>query len=453
MGQAKKPYSVTLSSEANLLQMGQAKHWILLADAGDASLLRNKMIYDFAQKVGMGYSPECEWVDLYLNGEYAGTYLLSERNEVHPQRVDIPQEDSFLVSQEYTYRLIEQNHPYAFEKGNKAMRIHHSSLDMAELEEIWRAVDSAILADDGIDPITGKSWTELIDLDSWVMRYLIDECFGNQDGGYISQFFYWSKESGKVFAGPVWDMDYTLGTGVSGYSPSTLMASRPYFSWEDEEPYFYNLYQKELFFSRVLEIYQTVFLPQFEELLDTGIAQYRTQMEQSAMLNQVRWKTSAASENIEQIRTYLEARLAFLNDLWFENGQYYIIQVNVGTENLTYFAVRPGECLPDIPIAETLEWVTADTKEPYDITKPVFADAKICYGVKAEYLDEFNRTHSDTPAEPEQINTEQEEIPIQGFAFFIVLLVILFILLLLDRIRTKGSGIQKNDRAERKISP
>ena len=70
--------------------MGAAKKWILLANAFDASNINNKMAYDFAAKAGCAYTPECRWVDLYLNGAYTGLYLLSERNEVDSQRVDIP---------------------------------------------------------------------------------------------------------------------------------------------------------------------------------------------------------------------------------------------------------------------------------------------------------------------------------------------------------------------------
>ena len=36
-----------------------------------------------------------------------------------------------------------------------------------------------------IDPETGKSWQELIDIDSWARKYLIDEVFGNLDAYLI----------------------------------------------------------------------------------------------------------------------------------------------------------------------------------------------------------------------------------------------------------------------------
>lgn len=74
----KKPYALTLAGEADLLGMGAARRWVLLANFADHSHLRNKLVYDYAAEVGMPYSPESCWVDLYLNGEYAGLYQLSE---------------------------------------------------------------------------------------------------------------------------------------------------------------------------------------------------------------------------------------------------------------------------------------------------------------------------------------------------------------------------------------
>ena len=100
----KKPYSLTLSKSADLLGMGAAKEWILLTNAPDPTHLRNKIAYDLAAEVGLLYSPESNWVDLYLNGEYTGLYLLTERNEIHPQRIPAGN-GTFLVSMELESRL------------------------------------------------------------------------------------------------------------------------------------------------------------------------------------------------------------------------------------------------------------------------------------------------------------------------------------------------------------
>ena len=187
----KKPYSLVLAGEANLLELGQAQRWVLLANGSDPSHFRNKFVYDYASAVEMDYAPDCTWVDLYLNGEYAGLYLLSERNEIHPQRVALPENRSFLVSMELGWRLEDQGYPFISTNNGFDLRIHHSTITETELSRIWQSAENAILAENGVDPVTGKYWTELIDLDSWAEKYLIEEIFGSVDAGFDihRQFF------------------------------------------------------------------------------------------------------------------------------------------------------------------------------------------------------------------------------------------------------------------------
>ena len=39
------------------------------ANAYDVTHINNKMCFDFARSVGCAYTPECQWVDLYLSGD------------------------------------------------------------------------------------------------------------------------------------------------------------------------------------------------------------------------------------------------------------------------------------------------------------------------------------------------------------------------------------------------
>ena len=137
-GAAKKPYSMTLSDRADLLGMGKAKKWILLANAYDSSHLRNKIVLDASAAVGPPYTPECRWVDLYLNGEYAGLYLLTERNEVDPERVDIAGDGSFLVSKDWETRFISRKRTYFTSDSHAALRILYSDISTEELKSTWQ---------------------------------------------------------------------------------------------------------------------------------------------------------------------------------------------------------------------------------------------------------------------------------------------------------------------------
>lgn len=87
-GSNKKPYHIKLEERVNLLNLGKGKHWILLANYYDESLLRSKLASDLAASLGIT-AMDSTWVDLILNGKYTGTYQLCEQIRIAKERVNI----------------------------------------------------------------------------------------------------------------------------------------------------------------------------------------------------------------------------------------------------------------------------------------------------------------------------------------------------------------------------
>jgi len=88
-GYPKKPYKIKLGKKANLLGMGSNKHWVLLANYQDPGLMRNKAASDLSGELGLTYMAS-EWVDVVVNGEFAGNYQLCEHIRIGKDRIDIP---------------------------------------------------------------------------------------------------------------------------------------------------------------------------------------------------------------------------------------------------------------------------------------------------------------------------------------------------------------------------
>lgn len=389
----KKPYSMNLPTEVDLLGMGAAHRWILLANAGDASHLRNKIVYDFAGNVGLDNSPDSQWVDLYLNGEYVGLYLLCERNEVHPERVDLADPDSILVSRQTEYRLIGQNYPYVSTASNQALRIHNPQNPSAEviskIKQIFQSAENALVDENGVDYSSGKTWDELIDLDSWVKVFLIDEVFGNVDACYSSLYFYvdTSKTDSKVFAGPVWDYDHSMGSAHIWHiaNPNSLYANRLRVMEGTETPWFHYLYYDEVFYDRMVEMYQTEFIPVLETCL-SKLDCYAEKIVYSVYMDYNRWFGTGKNfnEEVECIQSFLINHVEFLNELWVNNKKYYKVTLDHGDWGFYgYFYVQPEECLSAVPVlndsgdATFLGWYHTNTNEPLDTTKPITEDIHI----------------------------------------------------------------------------
>lgn len=435
---SKKSYSITLSAQADLAQLGAAHNWVLLSNSFDASHLRNKAVYDFAERIGLPYSPDSTWVDLYLNGEYTGLYLLSERNEIHPERVDVPQSGSVLVSMDMEERMVEQERPYILLDADTSLRLHSGEKVTDELTAVFRNLDNAIQAENGIDPATGKHYSELLDTDSWERKFLLEEVFGNVDSSSISQYFFvdGNDDSGKVYAGPVWDYDFALGSSATWQTETVaaFFSARPYIWSETDTPWFYGLWQKDNFRQAVISRYEREFRPQLLQLLESDLEQYAGSISQASRMNQLRWNTKAPEEETQKIRNYLQARIDFLDDLWLEGEAYYTVTANrTDTSTVACYVVRPGEQIPQLPMesgeTDAIGWYDYDTGEPFDNSEPIDRNRRIY--IKRE--------------EPPQRGASSLTIhylPVAG------LLLILLTACLLDSSRRKRTDIQKNERTK-----
>ena len=78
---AKKPFNITYDENIQLDGM-KGKKWSLLANAQDPSLLRNRLVYDLANEVNMTYACDSRFVDWFVNGDYKGSYQLTQKIEM-----------------------------------------------------------------------------------------------------------------------------------------------------------------------------------------------------------------------------------------------------------------------------------------------------------------------------------------------------------------------------------
>ena len=83
----KYSYKVKLDEKANILGMGESRHWYLINNWRDTSNLRHKLAYDLAAVLGVAHT-DSQWVVVYYNGEYRGLYLLCESIRVAEDRVE-----------------------------------------------------------------------------------------------------------------------------------------------------------------------------------------------------------------------------------------------------------------------------------------------------------------------------------------------------------------------------
>ena len=94
----KKSYKIEFIDKQSMLGMPKDRDWALIANYADKTLMRNYLMYHLSAELDAYYAPRCEFVEVYLNKEYLGVYLLTETIKIGKNRVNIPNnENSYIV--------------------------------------------------------------------------------------------------------------------------------------------------------------------------------------------------------------------------------------------------------------------------------------------------------------------------------------------------------------------
>lgn len=342
----KKPYQIKLEKGTDLCGMGKAKTWLLLADFRDNSLLRNKIAFDLSRAVGMPYASLSQTVDLYVNNDYLGAYLLCEKVEIGDTRIDIADlgkateavndeelstyprygynsyrqstqkgfsipndpEDitgGYLLELDYKMRYSDEPSGFVTAKGQAVVIKEPEAVSAQQVSYIsafFQGFENAIRASDGIDPKSGKHYSAFVDQASLVKKYLLEEVLKNRDANRSSLFFYKPAdvESALAFAGPAWDYDASLGNYATRAGDKGILPEYFIVNSDMGEPFylFPPLYAHEDFQRAVVASYYADFVPALEVLLGkredpTGtlrsLQAYADEIRASAAMNFARW--------------------------------------------------------------------------------------------------------------------------------------------------------------------
>lgn len=258
----KKPWNIKLSSKQKLLGMEKGKKWCLLANSFDKSLMRNNLVYDFAEEIGVQYNCDNRFVEVYINGKFNGNYLITEAVEAKKERVNIdaynaesndillelgtrnePDVDHFTTNTLGT--TFDVNDP---EKGD--------DLTDAQVDEKIKNVKSYL--DNFETVLKNQNYDEILnymDEDTFVNFYIVNELFKNVDFNFSSTRFY--IKDNKVYAGPCWDYDLSSGNCKSSYYTDYYVDGVSYKGYYCQGMNWYKqLFKNEAFYNKVKDRYK-----------------------------------------------------------------------------------------------------------------------------------------------------------------------------------------------------
>ena len=256
-------------NEVDLLGMGAESEWILNGSLHDKSMLRNYLGFWLAAQTTLCV-PDSQFCEVLIRKGntymYQGVYLLCENVKQGVNRVPIEEYkmnqsvNSYLIrrdrfeenvntldnygrlqgySEEYLELLYPSRH-----KVTEEMTAYVEN-DLNKIEKILYSDDEKIFA----------TYGDVIDVDSFVDYFIVNEFIGNYDAGSHSTYAY-KDVGGKLTMGPVWDFD----DSIDNYSMQAMNTGHLAFN---KKPWFEQLCQDEAFVEklarRYAELRRTVF--------------------------------------------------------------------------------------------------------------------------------------------------------------------------------------------------
>ena len=207
-----KPYKLKLDNAADLLELGSEhaeKEWALL-NIGDN--INTYFVTELANLCNVEWQPQIRYVNLVINNDWIGCYILSETVKRGSNRVNISKSG-------YIFEM----NPYFWRPGTKFFRTSNtdrhfgftfkyptgkalSNEKMNQLKIYLQKIENDLKSEN-------VAYNDYLDAESFATWALVHDLSGNVDGAGSNVFFYKydfnleNPNSSKIKMGPLWDFN------------------------------------------------------------------------------------------------------------------------------------------------------------------------------------------------------------------------------------------------------
>ena len=213
------------NNNVKLLGLPEENDWILYAPWSDKSLMRNVLIYSLSNDMGR-YAPRSEFVELYLNNEYRGVYVLMEKIKRDKNRVAISSLDpnsnfgdnltgGYILKFDWAETGDNNGGFFSLIDGMR-YNYHYPKPDEISSEQesyIQSFINSYENIMNSNKYNSEQGYSKFIDIGSFVDFIILQEISRNVDAYGLSTYIYKDKESinNMLTAGPIWDFNHGFG--------------------------------------------------------------------------------------------------------------------------------------------------------------------------------------------------------------------------------------------------
>lgn len=333
-GLPKKPYAIKLDKKKEIMGMPAHKRWVLIANYLDNSFIRNSMAFYYSEIFEMDYTVKGQFVDLFMNGEYAGLYWFGEAIKVDSNRININDGSKKMSDSDDKDYLIEldvyfdepvkfrssiRDLPYMIKNDDYMIDDNKelTSGGQARLERLQNKITTLenLLYPDAADvenlnacSAPDETYAQIIDIESWAKFWCVNELMDNGEIKHPKSCYFTFDSENDIFkAGPVWDYDNASLWKNSGCRLQNTI-------------YYNALFKSPVFKNRVKTLWE-----QYSDSIniESKVEAFRNEINLSADLDEMIWGVnhnpqdlvcSDYNEHIDFVKKVLKRKFTVVSD-------------------------------------------------------------------------------------------------------------------------------------------
>ena len=223
----KNPYRLKFEEKQKPFGLTKGKSWVLLANKLGGSMTSNAIGMKAACLIGTAGANHIVPVELYMNGEYRGSYNFTEKVGFANNSIDLEDETAAALLELDTY----YDEAYKFHSAHYGLPVNIKEPDFSEggthltqkmIEDDFNAFMQTLK--------NGREIANLVDIDMLARYLIVNDLILNLEPHHPKSTFLYKEFVGnsdsKFVFGPVWDLDWAFGYEMShSYFQSDYISS------------------------------------------------------------------------------------------------------------------------------------------------------------------------------------------------------------------------------------
>ena len=318
---AKKPYAVKFEKKQTPFGFPANKSWVLLAESCDPSLLRTAYMCAISKAVGMEWTINYQYVNLFLNGEYMGVYVFTDKVEKSDNRINI-QKDGFIIEDDNFYQ--DENlyfvtykglgRPYTFKYPDDDKDIVKGDDNYLFIESFMNQLETSLK--DLSNHSGDTQYLDRLDVVSFAKYHIANEVFMNFDP---NRFYVLPSRLSKLKMMPMWDSEWSMGSWITVWSGNPYPIEKNTF-WETH--HFFKYLMKSSAFRDAVRTEWDHFCNNVQQVRDE-VESVRQVIAKAQAANHKKWPSTGRPMNytvlswdkeVERVNTFFDGRVDWMDN-------------------------------------------------------------------------------------------------------------------------------------------